>query len=76
MRRRHCRKCRNELDRLPPKFLEYLRPLQGTYNCRPIAHTERASPHSFGIAIDLAEAHADYWLSSNPVASGRIPYKN
>jgi D-alanyl-D-alanine carboxypeptidase len=66
----------NELDRLPDRFLEYLRPLQGTYNCRPIARTNRPSPHAFGIAIDIAGAHADYWLWSKADASGRITYKN
>jgi D-alanyl-D-alanine carboxypeptidase len=69
-------KVSNELDELPSRFLEYIRPLQGTYNCRPIAETNRPSPHSFGIAIDLAAAHADYWLWSKPNPSGHIAYKN
>jgi D-alanyl-D-alanine carboxypeptidase len=66
----------DELDQLPDRFLEYLKPLQGTYNCRPIAKTSRQSPHAFGIAIDIAGAHSDYWLWSKPDASGPIPYKN
>jgi hypothetical protein len=66
----------DELDQLPDRFLEYLRPLQGTYNCRPIAGTHRPSAHGFGIAIDIAGAHADYWLWSRPDASGHVIYKN
>jgi len=66
----------DELDRLPDRFLPYLRPLQGTYNCRSIAKTDRASPHAFGIAIDIAAAHSHYWLWSRPDANGRIVYKN
>lgn len=36
-------------------------PLNGTYNYRVIAGTNRLSPHSFGIAIDLARDKRDYW---------------
>jgi hypothetical protein len=69
-------KVSDELDRLPDRFLKYLRPTQGTYNCRPIAGSKRESPHGFGIAIDLAAAHSHYWLWSKPDIDGRIPYKN
>jgi hypothetical protein len=69
-------KVSDELDQLPDRFLEYLRPLQGTYNCRPIAGTGRPSAHGLGIAIDLAEAHSHYWLWSKPDADGRVIYKN
>jgi D-alanyl-D-alanine carboxypeptidase len=69
-------KVSDELDQLPDRFLEYLRPLQGTFNCRPIAGTDRPSAHGLGIAIDLAEAHSHYWLWSKSDASGRVPYKN
>jgi len=31
----------DELDKLPQRFLAYLRPTQGTYNCRAIAGTNR-----------------------------------
>jgi len=66
----------DELDRLPDRFLDYVRPTQGTYNCRPIAGTNRLSAHGFGIAIDMAEAHANYWQWSKPDASGHIAYRN
>jgi len=69
-------KVSNELDRLPDRFLAYLRPTQGTYNCRAIAQTKRRSAHSYGIAIDIAAAHSHYWLWSKPDPRGRIPYKN
>lgn len=36
-------------------------PTNGTFNYRYIAGTNRLSPHSFGIAIDLASSRNDYW---------------
>jgi hypothetical protein len=69
-------KVSNELDKLQDRFLDYLRPIQGTYNCRPIAGTDRQSPHGFGIAIDIAGAHSHYWSWSKPDSNGRILYKN
>jgi D-alanyl-D-alanine carboxypeptidase len=69
-------KVSDELDGLPDRFLDYMRPLQGTYNCRPIAGTDRPSAHGLGIAIDLAEAHTHYWRWSKPEADGHIAYKN
>ncbi len=36
-------------------------PCSGTYNYRVIAGTNRLSPHSYGIAIDLARDKRDYW---------------
>lgn len=50
-----------ELDALPRKFDPYLLSVGGTYNCRDIAGTSRASAHSYGIAIDLAPERARYW---------------
>ncbi len=49
------------LDRLPPRFDRFLVPAAGTYHCRPIAGTNRPSPHGYGIAIDIAVAGAHYW---------------
>jgi hypothetical protein len=66
----------NELARLPDRFLVYLRPSQGTYSCRAIAGTNRQSAHGFGIAIDIAAAHSDYWRRAKPGAGGHIAYKN
>lgn len=50
-----------DLDALPPRFDPFLFPHDGTYNCRPIAGTDRLSAHGHGIAIDLAASQADYW---------------
>lgn len=36
-------------------------PCSGTFNYRLIAGTNQLSPHSFGIAIDLARDKRDYW---------------
>lgn len=36
-------------------------PCSGTFNYRLISGTNRLSPHSFGIAIDLARDKRDYW---------------
>lgn len=36
-------------------------PQSGTFNYRVISGTNRLSPHSFGIAIDLASNKWDYW---------------
>jgi hypothetical protein len=69
-------KVSNELDRLPAHFLDYLRPTQGTYNCRASAGTSHRSSHGFGIAIDIAAAHSHYWLWSKPDSNGRYRYKN
>lgn len=38
-----------------------LYPMSGTFCYRTIAGTSRLSPHSFGIAIDLARDNRDYW---------------
>ncbi len=41
-------------------------PCSGTFNYRLVAGTNRLSPHSFGIAIDLASDKRDYWKWSSP----------
>ena len=40
-------------------------PCSGTFNYRIISGTNRLSPHSFGIAIDLASDKRDYWKWSS-----------
>lgn len=65
-----------ELDQLPDRFDTYLFPPAGTYKCRSIAGTDRQSPHGFGIAIDIATKHTDYWHWTKPDADGRYPYRN
>ena len=50
-----------ELEALPAGLRNHLVPAAGTYNCRPIAGTDRTSAHGLGIAIDIAVATSDYW---------------
>ena len=65
-----------DLDKLPASFDAYLFPSAGTYNCRPIAGTDRISAHGHGIAIDIALKHSDYWRNAAPGKDGSYPYKN
>jgi hypothetical protein len=51
-----------ELDALPSAVKRYAYPPAGTYNCRTVADTGEPSMHSWGAAIDINAAHADYWL--------------
>ncbi|MEJ5330953.1 MAG: M15 family metallopeptidase [Desulfobaccales bacterium] len=46
-----------------PALRPYVLPLGGTYNWRHIAGTDRQSPHSWGIAVDLNPRHGLYWRS-------------
>jgi hypothetical protein len=57
-------KVSRELDLLPAAMIQYLVPTSGTYNCRPIAATNRLSVHAFGGAIDINARFGDYWLWS------------
>ncbi len=41
---------------------QYVFPLGGTFNWRKIQDTNRLSPHSYGIAIDLNPKKGLYWL--------------
>ncbi len=44
-----------------PQYAKRILPLAGTFAWRPIAHTERLSAHSFGVAIDLNAKINGYW---------------
>ncbi|MEW9122106.1 MAG: M15 family metallopeptidase [Thermotaleaceae bacterium] len=44
-----------------PDIYPFVFPMNGTFNYRQIAGTGQLSPHSFGIAIDLARDNKDYW---------------
>jgi len=44
-----------------PELRQYLFPLGGSVNWRSIAGTNRLSPHSWGIAIDLNAHYGAYW---------------
>lgn len=49
------------LFRGKPELRQYLFPLGGSVNWRTIAGTNRPSPHSWGIAIDLNPRYGAYW---------------
>jgi len=66
----------DELDNLPVKFDKDLIPAAGIYNCRDIAGTNLHSMHSYGAAIDISVAEADYWKWSSPDVNGYYQYKN
>ncbi len=65
-----------ELEALPAAVRRFLSPAAGTYVCRPIAGTERASAHGYGIAIDIAIRHADYWRWQRPAADRSPAWRN
>lgn len=66
----------NELDALPAKFIKYLQPISGTFNCRNIARTSRLSAHSYGIAIDLNAKYGHYWQWNRPSRDGLYAHRN
>lgn len=60
----HLQKISAELDMLlkkQPNLFIFLDQPSASYEWRPIAHTNRLSMHSFGIAIDLNVQYSDYW---------------
>lgn len=69
-------KVRDELKTLPKKLQRPALKSAGTFNWRNIAGTDRLSVHSFGAAIDLDTAYADYWRWAGG-KPGNVPvYKN
>jgi hypothetical protein len=62
-----------ELDELPDRYLKYLVPNSGTYNCRKIAGSSARSVHAWGAAIDINSAASDYWRWSGKGWHNRIP---
>ncbi|MCB2292332.1 M15 family metallopeptidase [Clostridium algoriphilum] len=48
-----------------------LLPCSGTFNYRVISGTGRLSPHSYGIAIDLASDKRDYWKWASKEAGNK-----
>jgi hypothetical protein len=64
-----------ELEQLPTTMTQYLVPSAGTYNCRPIAKTNRLSAHALGAAIDINDKFSDYWEWSKG-RDGKFIWKN
>jgi len=50
----------------PRRRVEIRRQLRdvSTFSWRPVARTDRISPHAFGIALDLNPSQSEYWLWS------------
>jgi hypothetical protein len=68
-------KVSRELDLLPTAMIQYLVPMSGVYNCRPVAETNRLSVHAFGAAVDINAKFGDYWLwAKRP--DGAIVWRN
>jgi hypothetical protein len=63
-----------EIDALPEKIKRAAYPIAGTYKCRAVADTGQASPHGYGIAIDLNTAASDYWYWRPH--GGAVVYRN
>lgn len=72
----HLQAVSEELDRLPAKFDRYLLPPAGGFVCRSIAGTNQRSGHGYGIAIDIATRHAQYWRWRQGGAYGPPVYRN
>jgi hypothetical protein len=62
-----------ELDALPAPVKRYVYPPAGTYNCRTVADTGEPSMHSWGAAIDINAAHAEYWLWPRAASANALP---
>jgi hypothetical protein len=62
-----------ELDALPAPVKRYVYPPAGTYNCRTVADTGEPSMHSWGAAIDINAAHAEYWLWPRAASVNTLP---
>lgn len=57
---RHLQAVANELA-ARPELRPYVTDIGGTFNWRIIMGTNRQSPHSFGMAIDINTSHSEYW---------------
>ena len=55
----------NDMVKSDASLLEYLKNPGGTFKWRIIAGTNRLSPHSYGIAIDINVKKSHYWQWSN-----------
>jgi hypothetical protein len=53
-----------QLDLLPAQIKKYAFPSAGGFNCRAVKDTGNRSAHAWGVAIDINEKLADYWLWS------------
>ncbi|SHK37591.1 M15 family metallopeptidase [Paramaledivibacter caminithermalis] len=61
----------NVLAKNKQQIYSFVYPVNGTFNYRYISGTNRLSPHSFGIAIDLKSNKSDYWKWASREAGER-----
>jgi hypothetical protein len=54
------------------RIYSFVYPISGTFNYRLIAGTDQLSPHSYGIAIDLAGNKGGYWRWTSRKEGDRI----
>jgi hypothetical protein len=64
------------LERLPLAIQRQAARVAGAFSFRRIAGTERKSAHSYGIAVDVAPALADYWRWREPGVDPPQRYRN
>jgi hypothetical protein len=69
------RRVAERIAKLDASFDKYFASPGGTFNARPIAGTDRASAHSWGIAMDIDVSFSDYWRNdgANVVWKNRVP---
>lgn len=66
------RRVADRLAKLDASFDKYFASMGGTFNARNIAGTDRASAHSWGIAIDIDTSLSHYWRNDG----AKIVWKN
>jgi hypothetical protein len=65
-----------DIEKLPEESRKLACDLSGPYTWRKVRKTDRLSTHSFGIAIDVALARADFWRWNKPDVDGRRAWKS
>jgi hypothetical protein len=65
-----------ELALLPRKLRKHIKKAPQTFVWRKIRKTDRLSPHSFGIALDISVQWSDYWQWQKADKHGRFQYRN
>jgi hypothetical protein len=65
-----------DLAKLPAGFQKFLSPSAGSYNCRPIAGTNRYSMHAYGAAIDINVGYSAYWRWAKLGPDGLYKWSN
>ncbi len=71
------RRVSEDLEReLPDDLQTLVATTAGVFVWRNVRGTQRRSPHSYAIAIDVGVARSDYWDWNKPDANGDYRYKN